>query len=209
MTSHQRILIHALRHPDVGAEHRETFLGHSDIPLSERGREEAREIARGLASRIDADKLGVVHTSDLLRCATLADVIAEELGCETRPDARLRGQHLGDWTGKTASEIKSGPREPLVELHFDSASWQPPGGGESLIDVAKRCFSWYAEAVRETTGPDLVVVAHASTLRALIAKVIGLPFDNAIRIAPAPGTYALLQADEHGTGNLVALGSHP
>ena len=207
VNSEHNFNLHALRHTTVLAEGKDRLLGQWDLPLSEEGLSEARSLVHQAALRIPKDSVSAIYTSDLSRCSAIAELLHEETGWEVRRDPRLREQELGDWEGKTGEELKQGPREDLEAFHFSSGSWHPPGGGESLVDVAKRSFEWFAEASRARGNRDVVLIAHSGVLRVLIAKIIGLPFDNAIAVAPPIGSYSRMSCDHRGNGLLECLGA--
>src|SRR4051812_19585817 len=78
--------------------------GQADSPLTERGRAQARELGRALAS----EPIAAVYSSDLGRAADTARAVAEPHGLKVITDERLREIHVGEWTGKGRAEILAG-----------------------------------------------------------------------------------------------------
>jgi probable phosphoglycerate mutase len=77
--------------------------GHADPPLSELGRRQAY-VASAAIGAVD----GIV-SSDLLRAAETAAIIAQQLGVgPVVVDQRLRERDVGQWTGLTRVEIDKG-----------------------------------------------------------------------------------------------------
>src|SRR3954454_17144605 len=74
--------------------------GQADPPLSALGEQQAVEAANRL------DGIDAVGTSDLVRHARTADLLAHELGVDVVVDARWRERHAGEWQGHTRAEIE-------------------------------------------------------------------------------------------------------
>src|SRR5262249_7990002 len=93
--------VYLVRHgAPEGAETRR-FIGHLDVALSTRGREQIEALARRLA----AAPLAAVYTSDLARTRCSAEILAGPpcLAPIEVPD--LREFAMGRWEGLTAEEI--------------------------------------------------------------------------------------------------------
>src|SRR3954470_3332111 len=122
--------------------------GHADPSLSELGRRQAFVAAASIGA-VD----GIV-SSDLLRAAETAAIIAEQLGVgPVVVDERLRERNAGERTGLTRGEIdKRGPGW--------THSARPPQGYEGFEDVMARVLQ-ALEAIHEASpGGSLLVVTH-------------------------------------------------
>ncbi len=131
------------------------FTGQADPPLSELGREQAADLARRCASLgIDA-----VAASDLVRAASTADVVADDLGLP--PPIRiplLRERRSHTMQGLTRDEI---------ERRFPGqlAAWREarvvslPGENETYDEFADRVVRGLESAAQ--CGRRVLVVAHA------------------------------------------------
>ena len=80
---------------DWNAEHR--WQGHADRPLTERGLEQARE----LAARLADVELDAVYSSDLRRAWETAEAVASSQGIEVARQPELREVDVGSWSGCT------------------------------------------------------------------------------------------------------------
>ena len=76
------------------------FQGHSDIPLNEKGLEQARVVAQTLAQ----EEFDVVVSSDLIRCRETAEIICEGKNVSIVCDARWREMDFGPGEGLTWEE---------------------------------------------------------------------------------------------------------
>ena len=98
-----------IRHGEIRQHKEKIFLGQTDVPLSDIGREQAEDAARELIlEELSANR---IYTSDLSRAAETAEIIAAAFP-ETCviPVPRLREMSLGEWDGRYISEIRRAVR---------------------------------------------------------------------------------------------------
>ena len=153
--------------------------GHADPPLSDLGREQARELARSL----EGELVDALYTSDLVRAAETAAIVGDVLHCAPTPDARLRELDLGEWEGLVRAEIEG--RWPDLLRQFDTEDPDSrPTGGETRRELAARVRSRVlAIAERHPTG-RVAIVSHMGVIEALLP---GAGVGNAgLRRATAP-----------------------
>jgi broad specificity phosphatase PhoE len=124
--------------------------GHADVPLSEAGKQQARE--RGL--QYAAEKLDVVFCSDLQRAYTTAEIAFAERKLPIVLDARLREYDYGDMTQYPIAQ---------VEEEFVRRITEPFPGGESALMVVQRVGAFLRDGVREYDGKTIVVIGHRAT----------------------------------------------
>jgi len=168
-----------LRHGQTEFNAGSRMQGQLDTDLSDLGRAQAVAAAEVLAKR---QPLTIV-SSDLRRAHETALTLSEHSGQPVRIDTRLRETHLGDWQGRTHSEIDA--MSPGARIAWrDDARWAPHGG-ESRIDVADRSLPLVAELVAAepewgADEPDrpVVLVAHGGLIAALTAALLDLPVDS-------------------------------
>jgi broad specificity phosphatase PhoE len=138
------------------------FSGWRDSPLTLRGRDQARALARAAAEA----GVTAVWTSQLIRARETAEIIGDALGLVPRIDERLAESHRGRWEGRLVVDLE---REEPAEW----AAWQRAGSayrfpdGESLVEHQRRALA-ALDAVREGPLPALVV-CHGGTIRAIAA----------------------------------------
>ena len=158
------------------------YAGQVDVPLTELGQRQSRQVARRLAPL----KPDVVLSSPLDRCRWTAEAIAASAasrrgpGVEVMIDDRLTDQALGDWTGKTEAEIAAHWPEQFSAWRSDPEA--APPGGESLTELRSRAESATTAAVTEHRGKSIVVVSHAAPIRALLTWALGTSVAVAYRL---------------------------
>ena len=175
------------RHGETDANAEGRVQGTIDPPLNERGREQARALAREAAS------LGIaaLYTSQLRRARETAEIIGAELGLEPRVDPRFAESDRGEWEGRLAAEIKAeDPRAWAGSLAVETEFRFP--GGESLEEHAARVEAGLADVARGPL-PALVVCHGGSIRRALAARRPERLTDLAV-----PNASLTLVGDAHG-----------
>ena len=157
-----------VRHGRTAWNQRRLFQGHTDVPLDERGREQAVALGMMLAGeRIDA-----AVSSDLLRAAETAKVVLGERAVPLRLDPDWREMRFGDWEGLTWDEIVAAHPE-LDPAHGTSPRAYRPAGGESFDELCERVRRAVARLDDDVADDGTVMVAtHAGPLHALLAVLL-------------------------------------
>ena len=158
------------------------YAGQVDVPLTEKGQRQSRQVARRLAPL----KPDVVISSPLDRCRWTAEAIAATASprrgplCEVEIDDRLTDQALGDWTGKSEAEISAHWPAAFAAWRTDPDAAAP--GGEALADLRARAEKAVTEVIAAHHGKSIVVVSHAALIRALLSWALGTTVDVAYRL---------------------------
>jgi 2,3-bisphosphoglycerate-dependent phosphoglycerate mutase len=190
-----------LRHGQSTWNLENLFTGWTDVPLSERGEEEAREAGRLLTR---AGLLpDIVHTSVLIRAIQTADITLAEMGrtwIPVRRSWRLNERHYGALQGLDKKQTSERYGADQVKLWRRSYDVRPPDleagderhpardvryaelppellpSSECLQDVVVRMLPyWYDAIVPDLLRHSCVLVsAHGNSLRALVKHLDGL-----------------------------------
>lgn len=144
------------------------FTGWTDIPLTERGREDAVAAAKALS----AFRFRRAFTSKLLRASETLDIILKTLGQTAIPieaDTALNERHYGDLQGLNKAETAAKYGKEQVQLWRRSFFTQPPGG-ESMEDCEKRTLPYFLNSIlpHVSQGETVLVAAHGNSLRPII-----------------------------------------
>ncbi|MGH8983977.1 MAG: histidine phosphatase family protein [Acidimicrobiia bacterium] len=177
-------MIVLVRHGETAPNRKGLLLGRSDPPLTDRGREQADELARHLAVLEPT----AVLSSPLGRAQATAAPIAAVTGCAVDVDDRLVEIDYGEWDGQPLADLTA----DVVTRWRADADFAPPGG-ESLRMVGTRV----AGLCQERLGREVVVaVSHVSPIKAAVTWALGvgdevawrmrLDVASITRIAPGP-----------------------
>jgi alpha-ribazole phosphatase len=151
--------------------------GQLDVDVTDSFEEEARRIRQWLPP------VGLVFTSPLLRARRLGEYLAKQRRCELRSDARLMEKHFGEWEGKAWDDI---PHSEVDAWAADILGYVP-AGGESVEQLTQRVRS-FLNAISLLPQQGIVIVAHAGSIRAVLASISGVPLADTLKWQVEYGT---------------------
>lgn len=156
-----------VRHGETEWSRSGRHTGWTDVPLTGRGREEARR----LVPLIRSHRIGAAFVSPLQRARETAELIGLH---DLRIDVDLREWDYGGYEGVTTLEIQR--KHPDWFLFTDGVAPGPPDHpGESPEQVGERADRVLAkvDAAHANTEGCVVLVAHGHFLRVLTARRLG------------------------------------
>lgn len=200
--------LHLFRHGEVEQMTERVVRGQEDVQLSENGIAQSAAVARWFVN--GHEQPDAIWSSDLTRCRVLAELLAKESGAELHFDERLREQHMGDWQGKTWSEItaKDGA---AVTAYWDDYLHARPTGGETYLELHQRVEAWWQERYDATVDTRIAVVTHVGVIRSFQCFLLGFNPSEALRFAPSVASHTSFLISEAGAvqttfGERVRLG---
>ncbi len=190
-----------LRHGESVWNLENVFTGWTDVGLSARGEQEARDAGRLMKD--EGYTFDVAHTSVLCRAIDTLHLALAEMGLgwiEVKKHWRLNERHYGALQGLNKKEIAAEhgadqvhvwrrsydvsppPLDVTDERHpgnDDRYAWMPPEllpATECLKDVVERMLPyWYDFVVPDLrAGRRVIVAAHGNSLRALVKHLDGV-----------------------------------
>jgi probable phosphoglycerate mutase len=159
----------AVRHGETAWNVDSRIQGQLDIGLNDTGHWQARRVGEALAS----EEITAVYTSDLGRAHQTAEHISEVTGVPVVADEGLRERSFGMFEGKTFDEIHSTWPDHAHNWRKRIPEWEPPEGGESLIQLRERVTRTMQELASRHPGEQIVVVAHGGVLDTLYRVATG------------------------------------
>ncbi len=160
---------------DWNAERR--WQGHTDRPLTDRGRAQAQ----ALAERLDGTELESVYSSDLTRARETAAAVAERKGIELRTLPELREVDVGSWAGLTKAEAEARFPEAFERWKHGHVGWTD---GETYEAMTERVTAALRRIAAEHENAPVLVVSHGGPIRALHATALGLDVHAYRRMRP-------------------------
>jgi probable phosphoglycerate mutase len=174
-----RARIWLVRHGETEWARLGRHTGRTDIPLTERGRDEARSLAARLAHR----SFALVLSSPLSRALETARLAGFADRVETTDD--LLEWDYGADEGRTTAEIRA-----------DRPGWtiwrDGPRDGETIREVARRLDRVVTRARGLPDGADTLVFAHGHALRILAARWLGVTPSHGRLFALSTATLSIL-----------------
>jgi broad specificity phosphatase PhoE len=170
------------------------YQGQANVPLNERGFEQARRCAERLA-RYEATTL---YSSDVRRAWQTAEVIGAALKLTPVAMPELREIDVGQWEGHTPEELYRRFPDHMAEYKRDPARTVRLGGESYAQLQARALVALNQIQERHAHGEVLVAVSHGGTIRALLCHVIGLDLGNFGRMWLDNGSITELRMGRNG-----------
>lgn len=200
------------------------FTGWTDVGLSEKGIEEAKEA--GIALKEKGFEFDVAYTSVLKRAQDTLSIILEELGeedIEIKTSWRLNERHYGALQGLNKQETADKYGEEQVKLWRRSSDVRPPeldvtderypGNDEkykdlsedelpkteNLIDTIKRVMVYWESDIRNDlmSGKRVIIAAHGNSLRALIKYLDNISDEDIVGLEIETGNPICYELDDN------------
>ena len=191
-----------LRHGESTWNKENRFTGWTDVDLSEKGYEEAREAARLLKEA--GFVFDVAHTSVLKRAIRTLWLVQEGLDqfwLPVKKSWRLNERHYGALQGlnKAETAAKHGeeqvliwrhsydippppldsedPRHPKFDARYKNVPVRDLPVTESLATTVERFVPYWNESIAPdiTAGKSVIIVAHGNSIRALLKYLENIP----------------------------------
>lgn len=153
--------LYVARHGQTQWNLEDKVCGSTDLPLTDLGLSQARELAKK-AAQIRPD---VIIASTMLRARQTAGAAAVLCGVEVLTDERIREQDFGEFEG--AGRLDEQFRSVRVNFpyHFP--------GGESTLRLVQRVYNFLDDVKARFAGKTVLVVCHGS-----VSRVIRTYFEN-------------------------------
>ena len=152
--------IYLARHGETAWSLSGQHTGRTDIPLTEQGKENARQLGK----RLHGLTFSNVFSSPLQRALTTCELAG--FGKQVTPEPLLLEWNYGDYEGRKTSEIDA--ERPDWFIFKDGCP-----NGESPDQIAARCDEMI-EKVKAING-NVLLFAHAHILRMFATRWLGLP----------------------------------
>ncbi len=174
---HKPTRLHLLRHGQVEGFAQKRYNGQADVPLTSLGQRQSA----ALADRFQGMELAGIYSSDLSRCRTAAEQIAQRHQAEPLYRQQLRELDIGSWEGQTWQQLQQ--QDPdLWQARLNDIVHVAPPGGESLLQLAERVRPAISAIVAAHPGDELVVVGHGGVNRVILLDAIGAPLKRLFHI---------------------------
>jgi probable phosphoglycerate mutase len=174
---YMKIVAYFARHGTTEANQEHKFRGPLDIPLDDRGKEDAEN----LASYFKGRSFSGAFSSSKTRSKDTLDTILKKVKNAPKPEAvkNLDPLNVGDLAGKPKDEKSL----KIIQHHQDNPDEKIPGG-ERLNDFRKRVDPKIMMIIRrgEESGTPSLSVVHSSTIHQISHLFHGN--HNAVKVRP-------------------------
>ncbi len=211
-----------LRHGQSVWNKENKFTGWTDVELSEKGIEEAKEAGKTLKQNdITFD---IAFTSVLKRAVDTLNYALEEmnLNIPIKYSYKLNERHYGALQGLNKDETRKKYGDEQVHIWRRSADVRPPAleindprfpgndekykdipkeelpTTENLLDTIKRVVEYYNEEIKSELkqGKNVIISAHGNSLRALIKHLENISDEEIMNVEIPTGKPYVYELDE-------------
>ena len=212
-----------LRHGESEWNKLNLFTGWTDVDLSEKGREEAKQA--GVLLKNEGYDFDVCYTSRLKRAIHTLNAVLDEMDRAWLPvikSWKLNERHYGALQGLNKAETAAKYGEDQVKIWRRSFDVKPPAlepgderdpAGqpmyrdvdpamlpvhESLETTIERVIPYFEETIKQdmAAGKRMIIAAHGNSLRALVKYFDGLSNEEIIGINIPTGVPLVYEFDD-------------
>ncbi len=165
--------IYLIRHGESEGNKRKAFLGHTDLDLTETGRNQAQNTAEFLKD-IHAD---VIYSSDLKRAYSTALHTAEMKCLDIIKSKNLREIYAGEWENGLFSDLEKNFKESYA-VWLNNIGRAKCDGGESVEELQLRIVDEITRIAEKHIGKTVLIFTHATPIRVFKAFCDGYTIDE-------------------------------
>ena len=213
-----------LRHGESTWNKENRFTGWTDVPLTEKGMEEAKDAGNILKK--EGYTFDVVFTNVLKRTIDTLNIVLEELGISNIPvhkSWRLNERHYGALQGLNKAETMAKYGEDQVHLWRRSYDTRPPTLskdderypgkdpkykdldekdiplGESLKDTVRRFMPYWKKEIAPAikSGKRIIIIGSHNSLRAIVKYLDNIPSEDIPNLTIPLGIPLVYELDEN------------
>ena len=144
-------VIYSARHGETEFNVKYCLCGRLDIPLTEKGVQQAHVLAQSLVGK----GITTIYCSDLSRAVVTAEIVGQKLGITPIPDARLRETDFGGMECRRRDDPEYLRRSRAFAERFPD--------GESILQSAHRVYGFLDEITEKHKGDTVLLVSHGWT----------------------------------------------
>ena len=192
-----------VRHGDTQWNMLNRIQGHTDIPLSDTGRQKVRALAQELSDI----SFSAVYSSDLCRSVETAQILVDGSGLNVKTDSDLREFSYGSWEGLTLEEVQAREADGFARRFRQRDVDFAAPGGESAIHLLRRVRRFYVKATaKHDPDQNVLVTGHGGSLRALVLCLLDLPEEHFWRFRVDCTGLSVIK--RYATGGVLELWNH-
>lgn len=181
--------LYLVRHGQSEGNVKNLWYGVSDLPLTQLGREQARQVGEKLRDI----PLAAAYASPLSRALDTARLALADRDVPLHIVPDLREQDMGELETLSVAEIALLDPDYLSRLMGDWVHIVPKGGEPFDTGLAPRVAAALDAIVAR--GEDCVLFAHNGPLCYAVTYLLGLPIENCSMFYLTQGCYTLIEID--------------
>lgn len=173
MAADRSLTIHLVRHGETEWNRDGRCQGVTDIPLTEKGLQQAEALGQVFANK----RPGLILSSPLQRARETARRIAKPHGLTPETVTALQEWDQGELEGLTGAQLLGDHTEFFHRWQEDPGQTPPPGG-ETLQVLQSRAWPIIDQLRQRPLDGPVVVVSHTMTIATILCAALGLDLGN-------------------------------
>lgn len=190
-----------LRHGQTNSNIQGTYLGHTDVPLNENGKQQAADAAE----QFKKIALNAIYTSPLIRAVQTAQEVSRyhpKISVTMSYDVQERD--YGVFDDLTQKQIQKQYPDQYQTWMRQWLTYQIPEG-ESAEDVHLRVKRFFERAIDAHMGQKILIVTHLGVARHMMSYLLGLDIQESWHFSLENGKYAHISVTDEKYGVLKGL----
>ena len=196
--------IYFVRHGESESNLITQFAGSLDMPLTQRGREQAALTA----SYLSEFPIAAVYASDLSRAFETGHIIANRVQAPILAMQDLREIYAGQWEGKTYAQLER-------EFPDSYSTWKNQiglavcDGGESVAQLQQRVQQCVGQIVAKHPNQAICIATHATPIRVMECLWTNTRIEN-MHTIPWVGNASVTMVEyrDNGSVSVIARDMH-
>ena len=190
--------LYIIRHGETEWNSQGRIQGHTDIPLSGAGRQQAQYTAE----RLKNVNFDIAYSSDLSRTSETAEIILGKRNIQVNTLTSLREYNKGVFEGLHRTEYSlTYPDQYQASLIKDLDF--APESGESVRQVHDRVSEFGTFITSEHPNEDILIAGHGGSLRALVVHLLSLSMETTWNLATSNCSLTIIYT--YPNGNVLHL----
>jgi len=183
-----------VRHGETEWNVQKRAQGHVDIPLNEKGRTQARDLAKILQDK--GIHFDLAFSSDLLRAKETTEIIALEHNLTVQTTELLRERRLGENEGKPTDVFKAFDELYAALSEEARKTVRSVPNEENDVELITRLLRFIREAAQAYPGKHILIGTHSGVIRVLLTHFGYSSYKEAYNVIQVPnGSYFTLETD--------------
>lgn len=183
--------LYFVRHGESEGNKLMKLYGHTDYPLTDKGRLQAEEVYE----KLKHEDIKVCYSSPLIRASETAKIAVGDRDIPMVFMDGLREQFMGDYEDVSFFGMLEEFPETIKPMIADWTKVRPPMG-ESYFEMLARASKCMEEIIAK--GEDAMIVAHNGTLATILAYLLEGGAIVVGKLWFGQGVYTKVSIGEHG-----------
>ena len=164
--------LYLVRHSEVITPYQNCYNGHNNIPLSQKGMQDAAT----LKEKLKDVEFGAIFCSDLLRTRQTLKQLSPR--AKVTLSTKLREKSWGKHEGMSFEQIEASGIK-----YENFIQWVNALDGETIDAFESRVMEYFHQTIFKTHAENVLVVTHSGVIKIVLKNIKKLSLDEAFSIS--------------------------